>query len=42
MGTVDCHDLTVGLRKVDAMRGFWIARWRRSDPLPGQLRYEEG
>jgi integrase len=34
-------DLCVGFRKVDEETGYWLARWRRSDPLPGQRRYEE-
>jgi integrase len=34
-------DLCVGFRKVSETEGYWIARWRRGDPLPGQRRYEE-
>jgi integrase len=34
-------DLAVGFRKVDDATGYWIARWRVADPLPGQRRYEE-
>lgn len=34
-------DVCVGFRKANPDTGYWIARWRRSNPLPGQRRYEE-
>lgn len=40
-GPAVADDLTIGFRKADEVSGYWIARWRVSDPLPGQRRYEE-
>ena len=34
-------DLCIGFRKVSDAEGYWIVRWRKFDPLPGERRYEE-